>query len=138
LDGPHPSRLFRQGKPGFRGISGPLEGGQADAVVFCLVLCSVPDVAAALAEARRVLAPGGRLRFLEHVQAPQPGLTRRLQAGLDATIWPHLFGGCHCGRDTASEIEHAGFGIDELERFVFPQGSRMPMSPAILGSARAV
>lgn len=115
-----------------------LPDGRADAVVFCLVLCSVPEVAAALAEARRVLAPGGELRFFEHVQAPEKGITRRLQRGLDATVWPHLFGGCHCGRDTAAAIERAGFAIESLERLVFPAGSRLPMSPAILGSARSL
>lgn len=113
----------------------PLGDGEADAVVFCLVLCSVPDADAALAEARRVLRPGGRLVLLEHVQAHDPGLTRRIQAGLDATVWPHLFGGCHTGRDTVAAVQDAGFTFTELERFAFPDGSRLPMSPAILGTA---
>lgn len=115
----------------------PLADGEADAVVFCLVLCSVPDQAAALAEARRVLRPGGRLEILEHVQAHRPGRTRKVQAALDATVWPRLFGGCHIGRDTAAAVEAAGFSFTELERFAFPEGSRLPMSPAIRGSATA-
>lgn len=114
----------------------PLPDASVDAVVFCLVLCSVPDAPAALAEAARVLRPGGELRLLEHVQAHQPGMTRRFQAGLDATVWPHLFGGCHCGRDIARLVEQAGFAFTELDRFSFPDGSRMPMAPAILGRAR--
>jgi ubiquinone/menaquinone biosynthesis C-methylase UbiE len=112
----------------------PVGDGEADAVVFSLVLCSV-DQPSALAEARRVLRPGGELRFLEHVQAPEPGAARRLQALLDATVWPRLFGGCHCGRDTAGAIEAAGFTFTALERFRFPEGSRGPESAAILGRA---
>jgi ubiquinone/menaquinone biosynthesis C-methylase UbiE len=114
----------------------PVADDSADAVVFCLVLCSVADPAAALAEARRVLRPGGRLLLLEHVQAHQPGLTRRVQAGLDATVWPRLFGGCHVGRDTVAAAEAAGFVFEELDRFAFPEGSHAPMSPAVLGTAR--
>lgn len=112
----------------------PLADGEADAVVFTLVLCSV-DQHEALAEARRVLRPGGELRFLEHVQAHEPGGARRLQAALDATVWPRLFGGCHTGRDTAGAIEAAGFTVVELERFRFPEGSRGPAADAILGRA---
>jgi ubiquinone/menaquinone biosynthesis C-methylase UbiE len=111
----------------------PLGDDQADAVVFTLVLCSV-DQAGALAEARRVLRPGGQLRFLEHVQADQPG-TRRVQRVLDATIWPHLAGGCRLSRDTAAAIEQAGFSITELERLSIPENARGPASAAILGRA---
>lgn len=58
-----------------------------------------------------------------------------MQAGLDATVWPRLFGGCHVGRDTVGAVEAAGFGFSELERFAFPEGSRLPMSPAVIGTA---
>lgn len=112
----------------------PLADGEADAVVFSLVLCSV-DQTRALAEARRVLAPGGELRFLEHVRSPQPGVLRRLQQGLDASVWPLLFGGCHCARDTETAIAEAGFRILEIERFSFPPGSRGVESSLILGRA---
>ena len=105
--------------------------GEADAVVFTLVLCSV-DQAAALAEARRVLRPGGELRFLEHVRAHEPGAVRGVQRVLDATVWPRLFGGCHLARDTAAAIEEAGFTVTELERLSFPEGpsTRPPSSAA--------
>ncbi len=112
----------------------PVGDGEADAVVFSLVLCSV-DQQPALAEARRVLRPGGELRFLEHVQAPEPGAARTFQHVLDATVWPMLFGGCHCSRDTAGAVEAAGFEIVEMDRFSFPEGSRGPQSSTILGRA---
>ncbi|WP_310964390.1 class I SAM-dependent methyltransferase [Nocardioides terrisoli] len=116
----------------------PLPDAAADAVVFCLVLCSVDDLPAALAEAARVLRPGGELRLFEHVRAHRPGVLRHVQDALDATVWPRLFGGCHCGRDIAAQVEEAGFTFSELDRFSVPRGSRMPMSPAILGRARRV
>jgi ubiquinone/menaquinone biosynthesis C-methylase UbiE len=114
----------------------PMPDASVDAVVFALVLCSVPDQAAALAEARRVLRPDGRLALLEHVQAHEPGAVRRVQGVLDRTVWPHLFGGCHLGRDTVAAVERAGFDFVDLDRFRFPEGSRAPMSPAVLGTAR--
>jgi ubiquinone/menaquinone biosynthesis C-methylase UbiE len=112
----------------------PVGDGEADAVVFSLVLCSV-DQSAALAEALRVLRPGGELRFLEHVLAHEPGFTRRAQRVLDATVWPRLFGGCHTSRDTVGAIEAAGFTVTELERFTIPENARGPASAAVLGSA---
>src|ERR1700760_3758636 len=68
-----------------------LEGGSADAVVACGVLCSVPDQSAALAEFRRVLRPGGELRFYEHVRSRRPGFARYQDAA--ALVWPRLMGG---------------------------------------------
>ncbi|GIH79258.1 class I SAM-dependent methyltransferase [Planobispora longispora] len=111
----------------------PVADHSVDAVVFCLVLCSLPDVAAALAEARRALKPDGRVRFLEHVRADTPALAR-VQRVLDATIWPLLAGGCHSGRDALAEIERAGFILGEVERFLFPQ-VRTPFSFHVLGTA---
>ena len=113
----------------------PMGDGEADAVVFTLVLCSV-DQESALAEARRVLRAGGELRFLEHVRAHEPGPMRRVQRALDATVWPALFGGCHSGRDTAAAIERAGFQLSEIERLTFPEGSRGPEAAVILGRAQ--
>ena len=112
----------------------PVGDGQADAVVFALVLCTV-DPAAALAEARRVLRPGGEVRFVEHVRSPEPGTLRRVQRLLDATVWPLVSGGCHLGRDTVAQIEAAGFEITDLERLTFPEGSRGPGGTVVLGRA---
>jgi len=112
----------------------PIPDGEADAVVFTLVLCTV-EQETALAEARRVLRRGGELRFLEHVQAHEPGAARRVQRALDATVWPRLFGGCHVARDTAGAIEQAGFTLTELERLTFPDGARGPEAAVIIGRA---
>lgn len=90
------------------------EDGSFDTVVFCLVLCSIDDPAAALAEARRVLKPGGTVRFLEHVASPRPGKAR-FQRFLDSSgIWPRIAGGCTCGRNTVGTIGDSGFAVTEL------------------------
>ncbi len=112
----------------------PAADESRDAVVAAMVLCSVADPAAVLAEAFRVLRPGGELRFLEHVRADSPGLVR-VQRMLDATIWPYLAGGCHTGRDTVTAVERAGFHTDGVDHFLFPP-TRMPASFFVRGSAR--
>ena len=119
------------------GVANALPGADAsyDAAVVSYVLCTVPDQDAALAEIRRVLRPGGRLCFVEHVRADSAGQARA-QRALEATVWPHLFGGCHLSRDTAAAIERAGFTITRLDRFMFP-AVRTPLSFHIAGHATA-
>ncbi|RBY83189.1 class I SAM-dependent methyltransferase [Blastococcus sp. TF02A-26] len=113
----------------------PAGDGEFDVVVASLVLCSVPAQARALAEVRRVLRPGGRLLFWEHVRGD--GGLARTQRVLDATVWPFLAGGCHTGRDTLAAIEAAGFTIERLERFDFPElaVNLNPTRPQVLGTA---
>jgi ubiquinone/menaquinone biosynthesis C-methylase UbiE len=93
----------------------PLADGAADAVVSTLVLCTVPDPAAALAEARRVLRPGGRLVFLEHVVAPEKPRRHRWQRRIEP-LWRLAFGGCHLTRDTVAAIGAAGFDVVDHRR----------------------
>ncbi|MEA2302554.1 MAG: hypothetical protein QOE44_3089, partial [Solirubrobacteraceae bacterium] len=111
----------------------PAESGSCDAVVASLVLCSVPDQAAALAEIVRVLRPGGELRFFEHVVARQP-VAASLQRGLDGSgVWPRLAGGCHLARDTAAAIDASGLVVERLRRVPLPGPVQVP---AVLGVAR--
>jgi ubiquinone/menaquinone biosynthesis C-methylase UbiE len=112
----------------------PAPDGAFDAAVASLVLCSVPDQATALAELRRVLRPGGELRFYEHVVSERPRAAAMMR-WLDASgIWPRLAGGCHAARDTAAAIEQAGFVIERMRRFPFAAG---PVSvPHVIGVAR--
>jgi ubiquinone/menaquinone biosynthesis C-methylase UbiE len=114
----------------------PAGDGEFDAAVTALVLCTVPDQQVALAEIRRVLRPGGQLRFLEHVRAERPGALRRAQKIADATVWPLLLGGCRTSRDTVAAITAAGFALDHLDRFPFPpNGPASPASPHVRGAA---
>ncbi len=115
----------------------PLPDSSVDAAVFCLVMCSLPDRPAALAEVRRVLRPGGTLWFLEHTIGDTPGL-RMAQRVADATVWPLLAGGCHTHTDPVGAITAAGFEITTMRRLRFPENRlTQPSSPHVLGSARA-
>ena len=112
----------------------PFPDGHFDTVALTYVLCTVPDPTAALREIDRVLAPGGRLLFLEHVRSPDPGLAR-WQDRLHGP-W-YLFGnGCHCNRDTLAEIDASPLELERSERGKVP-GAVPIVRPMVTGSARS-
>ena len=120
------------------GVAVPLDAADEsfDAAVVMGVLCSVPDPAAALAELRRVLRPGGELRFWEHVCSRNVGF-RALQRGLDRLFWTASLGGCETTRDTEATIRAAHFRVEWIERG-FHSSSLLAVTsaPYILGVAR--
>jgi SAM-dependent methyltransferase len=115
------------------GVAGALPGadGEFDTAVASLVLCSVPDQAAALAEMRRVLKPGGRLLFYEHVLSERPRFAR-LQRRVNP-VWTRLGGGCNLHRDTVAAIAAAGFQLERVRAFDEPATG--PARPHVIGVA---
>jgi SAM-dependent methyltransferase len=110
----------------------PFEDGSFDTAVFTLVLCTVPDPRAALSEAARVLKPGGRLLFVEHVRSEDPGLAR-WQDRLEGP-WRLLGDGCHCNRDTVASIEAAPFTLERVEKGELPKSPPL-VRPLVHGRA---
>ena len=111
----------------------PFADGSFDVVVSTLVLCTVPDQGPALAEVRRVLRPGGRLLFIEHVRGD--GGVARVQDGI-LPLWRRLCAGCHPNRDTLRSIQDAGFEVGRLDRFTAP-GPFTGLVPFVRGEAVA-
>jgi ubiquinone/menaquinone biosynthesis C-methylase UbiE len=128
----HPTLVTRAQVIGASAEALPLPDTSIDAAVATLVLCTVADPARALAELRRVLIPGGKLLFMEHVRAAEP----RLATWQDRLHGVHKFTGhgCHCNRPTLANIEGAGFTVTDL---VHDRMRRtLPIvSPLIVGTA---
>ncbi len=95
----------------------PFPDGSFDVAVATLVFCTIPDPDRALTELKRVLHPGGELRFLEHVRAKMPGWARFQD--FMTPVWKRIGAGCHPNRDVISAIKWAGFRIEELEHYEF-------------------
>lgn len=112
----------------------PLDDRSFDTAVASLVLCSVRDPAPALAELRRVLRPGGELRFYEHVRSDNPRKARLQMFLYRSGIWPRLTGGCHCARDTIGAIKAAGFDVQHA-RPVTLGPSWVVTNPHLIGAA---
>jgi ubiquinone/menaquinone biosynthesis C-methylase UbiE len=111
----------------------PLDDASCDAVVISLVLCTVPDIADALAEVHRVLRPGGELRFYEHVRSAH----RLIAAAEDLVtpIWSRFAGGCHPNRDSVAAITAAGLDVTSVHRFGFSPQRGVPPTAHVLGYA---
>jgi ubiquinone/menaquinone biosynthesis C-methylase UbiE len=110
----------------------PFDDAGFETVVSTLVLCTVPDQAAALSEAARVLKPGGRLLFIEHVRAEDPGLAR-WQDRLEKP-WRFLGDGCHCNRDTVAAIAVSPLLLGNVERGSLPKAPVI-VRPLVHGEA---
>jgi ubiquinone/menaquinone biosynthesis C-methylase UbiE len=110
----------------------PFEDSSFDTVAFTLVLCTVPNPPAALAEAARVLRPSGKLLFLEHVRSGDAGLAR-WQDRLEKP-WRFLADGCHCNRDTVATIEASPLSLEQVEQGELPKAPPL-VRPLVRGAA---
>lgn len=109
----------------------PLPADGCDTALSTWTLCTIPDVATALGEVRRVLKPGGTLHFVEHGLAPDEKV-RRWQHRVEP-LQKRLFGGCHLTRNIADLLTAAGFRLSEVE--IFYEGSPKMMTAHTLGVA---
>ena len=110
----------------------PFEDASFDTVVSTMVLCSVGDVPATLEEIGRVLRPGGRLLFLEHVRSEEPRVARR-QDRLHGP-WAWFARGCRCNQHTVELLEASPLAVERLERATLPAAPSI-VRPIVLGSA---
>jgi ubiquinone/menaquinone biosynthesis C-methylase UbiE len=121
------------------GDAAALPAGDAsfDSAVVMGLLCSVPDPSAALHELRRVLKPGGELRFWEHVRSGNVAF-RGVQRAVDRLFWTKALGGCETTRDTLAAIDAAGFETEWVEHgFHSSSFLTITSAPYVIGRVRA-
>lgn len=119
------------GRGALDGQALPFASASFDSALSTFTLCTIPDLATALAEVRRVLRPGGALHVLEHGLAPDPGV-RRWQHRV-TPLWRRAAGGCHLDRPVEDRLAEAGFDVAGIERFYGP--GPKPFAAIYLGRA---
>lgn len=131
-------KLAESGSPSAELVQAPAESlpfpdSSFDCVTCTMVLCTVPVPADALVEVARVLKPGGKFLFLEHVRSEDPGFAR-WQDRLERP-WRFFADGCHCNRDSLATIEASPLSVESFKRGQMPFAP-MFMRPLVYGSAR--
>lgn len=111
----------------------PVADASCDAVVLSLVMCTVPDPAATLAEVRRVLRPGGQVRFYEHVRSKNRVVA--VAEDVITPLWARFAAGCHVNRDPVVALRTAGFEVGHVHRFGFSGQRGLPPAAHVIGRA---
>jgi SAM-dependent methyltransferase len=111
----------------------PVGDASCDAVVLSLVMCTVPDPAATLAEVRRALRPGGQVRFYEHVRSKNRVVA--VAEDVITPLWARFAAGCHVNRDPVVALGEAGFEVIDVHRFGFSGQRGVPPTAHVVGRA---